>query len=154
MSAKFSQGDFTMKKIFALFTVCIIALGGLFAQETKLPEEAQLVLDSENKADTSTKIIEVSNTYPELHPVAGNSVKVIIEYTPMGRQIRIFYTCSRSKYDEGEALNTLQAVLDDFKKANNFYHVYRAAKDSYSNPKAMKGEPKKAQLMQLWQVKE
>ena len=108
-----------MKKIFALFTAVLLVMGSVaFAQE----ESASSIPSSDtttNFEDRTTRVIKVEDKYGVYHPSAKN-VTIELEYTPMTGEVLVYYTCMKGSFDRGEAMNTIDAVLEDFAVENKF----------------------------------
>lgn len=106
-----------MKKFFALFAALICFTGFAFSDEVsdllKAPE------------DTMTRTI-----VPEDQHVTNKTAKVELEYTPLTDEVHIYYTCMAVSYDQGEAMNSVLACLQDFQKQNQYYSYKYLRKDS------------------------
>lgn len=106
-----------MKKFFALFATLICFTGFAFSDEVsdllKAPE------------DTMTRTI-----VPEDQHVTNKTAKVELEYTPLTDEVHIYYTCMAVSYDQGEAMNSVLACLQDFQKQNQYYSYKYLRKDS------------------------
>lgn len=98
-----------MKKSIAILLSLFVIAGTAFAQSTAsaLPEE---------KVDISVKTI-----IPENQHTTDKTAKIRIEYIPMSDEARIYYTSMYVTYDEGEAMNSVLAVLEDFTKEHRYY---------------------------------
>lgn len=107
-----------MKKIFTMCTIALLAFGAAFAQVSKSSNGGLEALDS--YVDTSTQYLTIEDKYAEFHPHA-KSVQLTLEYTPYEGTVRVFYTCSAPSYDQGEAMNTVDAVLEDFQSEQGFH---------------------------------
>ena len=75
--------------------------------------------------DTSTRLI-----IPEDQHTTSKTAKVQIEYTPLTDEAHVYYTCMAVSYDQGEAMNTVLACLQDFQKENQYYSYKYMRKDS------------------------
>ena len=108
-----------MKKIFAFAAVALLALGSVFAQDEAVSLEEEVVVEDQN----STKIIMLEDTpeYKELHPKAKN-VTLRLDYTPLTGEAIFTYSCLRSGYDQGEAMNVAMAVYQDFAAEHKYKH--------------------------------
>ncbi len=106
-----------MKKFFALIAALICFTGYAFSDEVsdllKAPE------------DTMTRTI-----VPEDQHVTNKTAKVELEYTPLTDEVHIYYTCMAVSYDQGEAMNSVLACLQDFQKQNQYYSYKYLRKDS------------------------
>ena len=114
-----------MKKIFTVAAVALLAVGSVFAQdaEAALPETEEEV----NQNETKIIILEDKDLYKELHPKA-KKVELRLDYTPLTNEVFFTYTCVRSSYEKGEAMNVALAVYQDFAAEHGFKH-YRYADD-------------------------
>ncbi|MBQ0039915.1 MAG: hypothetical protein KBS64_05770 [Treponema sp.] len=115
-----------MKKIFTLAAVALFAVGSIFAQDADaiLAEVAA----EESAADpnaTQVIILEDLDVYKSLHEKAKN-VELRIDYTPLSNEAIFTYTCVRSSYEKGEAMNVAMAVYQDFAAEHKYKH-YRYA---------------------------
>lgn len=103
-----------MKKIFAVFaTLCLCSLS-VFAQST-----SSALPDDDVKVDLSKKIINPTNQHLLPEDKTG---KVVIEYTPMVDEVRIYYTSMYNLYEPGNAMNAIIGCLEDFVKENHYYN--------------------------------
>ena len=100
-----------MKKILALCAATLLAMGAVVAQDAVTTDNAYV--------DTSTQIRKVEDKYAEFHPKAKN-VELEIQYTPLTGETIVYYTCMVASYDQGEAMNTVDALLEDFAHENKF----------------------------------
>ncbi|HBG66394.1 MAG TPA: hypothetical protein DDW78_07980 [Treponema sp.] len=114
-----------MKKILSLIAIATLALTSVvFAQSA-----ADATVEAANSyADRTTQTITVEDQYDYLHPTAKN-VQITLEYTPLTDEVRLYYTCLASSYDQGEAMNTAMAVLQDFAGEHQYKHYFYKAKD-------------------------
>ena len=99
-----------MKKLIALCTIALIAVGAVFAQASQ---------ESEQKVDISTVVRQLEDSYADFHPTASR-VELDLEYTPLTGEVIINYTCMAASFDQGEAMNTIDAILEDFSNENQF----------------------------------
>lgn len=106
-----------MKKIFALLTALFCFTGFAFSDEA-----SDLLKEPE---DTMTRTI-----VPEDQHVTNKTAKVQIEYTPFTDEVTVYYTCMAVSYDQGEAMNSVLACLQDFQKQNQYYSYKYLRKDS------------------------
>ena len=67
---------------------------------------------------------------PEEQHVTNKTAKVQIEYTPLTDEVHIYYTCMAVSYDQGEAMNSVLACLQDFQKQNQYYSYKYLKRDS------------------------
>ena len=111
-----------MKKI--LLACCMLFAGVvIFAQKTGTftPETSA---NNKGYDEKTTRII-----IPENQHMTDDTAEVRIEYTPRYDEVRIYYTCMYVTYDKGQAMNTVLACLEDFMKANQYYHYKYLARD-------------------------
>ncbi|WP_294427496.1 hypothetical protein [uncultured Treponema sp.] len=108
-----------MKKILAVIAALFCFAGVTFADEL---EELQ---KNPNFVDVSTRSI-----VPEDQHTTNKTAKVLIEYTPLTDEVHIYYTCVAVTYDQGEAMNTVLACLQDFQKENQYFSYKYLRKDS------------------------
>ena len=101
-----------MKKIFVLLTVALFAVGAAFAQTST--EDA-----ANPPVDISTQVRQIEDVYADFHPTA-KSVSIDLEYTPLTGEVIINYTCMAASFDQGEAMNTIDAILEEFGIENQF----------------------------------
>jgi hypothetical protein len=101
-----------MKKIFAFCAIALLAVGAVFAQSSA--EEA-----ANPPVDISTQVRQIEDVYAEFHPTA-KSVTIDLEYTPLTGEVILNYTCMAASFDQGEAMNTVDAVLEEFGIENQF----------------------------------
>lgn len=106
-----------MKKIFALIAALLCFTGYAFSDEV-----SDLLKEPE---DTKTRTI-----VPEDQHVTNKTANVQIEYTPFTDEVHIYYTCMSVSYDQGEAMSSILACLQDFQKENQYYSYKYLRKDS------------------------
>ena len=99
-----------MKKFIAVMAALFCFAGFTFADEL---EELQ---KDPNAVDLTTRSI-----VPEDQHTTNKTAKVQIDYTPLTDEVHIYYTCVAVTYDQGEAMNTVLACLQDFQKENQYY---------------------------------
>ena len=99
-----------MKKLIALCTIALIAVGAVFAQTSQ---------ESDQKVDISTVVRQLEDSYADFHLTASR-VELDLEYTPLTGEVIINYTCMAASFDQGEAMNTIDAILEDFSNENQF----------------------------------
>ncbi|MBP5283621.1 MAG: hypothetical protein J6Y93_03035 [Treponema sp.] len=114
-----------MKRLLAVVAAVFCFMGAVFADETS---DAFDIIKPEPSKET-VKIVP-ENQYPELHPTSKSSCQVYMEYTPLTNEVHIYYTCNMAAYDQGEAMNTVMAILKDFQKENGYYSYRYMRKDS------------------------
>lgn len=116
-----------MKKIFMFAVVSLFAFGSIFAQDANAVTSQEESVAEESVDQNATQIImlEDIDLYKELHPKAKN-VTLRIDYTPLTHEAIFTYTCVRSSYEKGEAMNVAIAVYQDFAEQHNYKH-YRYA---------------------------
>ncbi len=106
-----------MKKIFAIIVALMCFSGLAFSDEA-----ADLLKEPQ---DSLTRTIT-----PEEQHVTNKTAKVQIEYTPLTDEVHIYYTCMAVSYDQGEAMNSVLACLQDFQKQNQYYSYKYLKRDS------------------------
>lgn len=106
-----------MKKFLALIAALMCFAGYAFSDEV-----SDLLKEPE---DTMTRTI-----VPEDQHVTNKTAKVQLEYTPYTDEVHIYYTCMAVSYDQGEAMNSVLACLQDFQKQNQYYSYKYLRKDS------------------------
>ena len=106
-----------MKKIFAVIIALMCFSGLAFSDEV-----ADLLKEPQ---DSLTRTIT-----PEEQHVTNKTAKVQIEYTPLTDEVHIYYTCMAVSYDQGEAMNSVLACLQDFQKQNQYYSYKYLKRDS------------------------
>ncbi len=106
-----------MKKIFAVIVALMCFSGLAFSDEV-----ADLLKEPQ---DSLTRTIT-----PEEQHVTNKTAKVQIEYTPLTDEVHIYYTCMAVSYDQGEAMNSVLACLQDFQKQNQYYSYKYLKRDS------------------------
>ena len=131
-----------MKKIVAIMTFMCCMLISVFAQETegKIPS-AEVPFDNayfeENKTKTETytytteQVKEICNkntNNPQANEGFDETCSIKIEYQPVFDVVRIYYECMYITYDQGEAMNTILACLEDFQKDHKYFR-YRYIKE-------------------------
>jgi hypothetical protein len=109
-----------MKKYFAIAVSVLFFAGCIFAQTA---------VDATESTDDSADSRAVQIITPEDQHTTNKTAKVQIEFTPLSDEARIYYTCMDVTFDQGEAMNTIYACLEDFKKQNQYYGYKFLAKD-------------------------
>ena len=104
-----------MKKIFTLCACALLAAAVTTAQTTPTSVEE----DKNPKVDISTQVRQIEDKYAEFHPTAS-LVTLDLEYTPLTGEVIINYTCMAASFDQGEAMNTIDAILEEFTLENQF----------------------------------
>ncbi len=99
-----------MKKLFAVITVLFCFVGFNFAEDL---DELQ---KDPNYVDLSTRAI-----IPENQHTTNKTASVKIEFTPLTDEAHVYYTCMAVSFDQGEAMNTVLACLQDFQADNQYY---------------------------------
>ena len=120
-----------MKKFIAVVAALFCFAGFTFAEE----DLSELQKDP-NYVDLSTRVI-----IPENQHTTNKTATVQIEYTPLTDEAHIYYQCLSVSFDQGEAMNTVLACLQDFQKGNQYYSYKYLRKDSvkyYKDDKNMK----------------
>jgi len=103
-----------MKKILTLCACALLATSLMAAQTATSVEE-----DKNPKVDISTRVRQIEDTYAEFHPTAS-MVTLDLEYTPLTGEVIVNYTCMAASFDQGEAMNTIDAILEEFTQENQF----------------------------------
>ena len=106
-----------MKKFFAVITAMLCLTGAVFADEVE-----DLLKEPESN--------EIETIIPEDQHVTNKTAKVILEYTPLTHEVRLYYTCASVMFDQGEAMNTALAVLKDFQEKYKYYSYKYMRRDS------------------------
>lgn len=112
-----------MKKLFAIVAAMFCFCGFVSADSVD-------DLTKEPAVDTSERVFVPEDTHPDLHPVGGDKVQLQMRYIPSTDELRFYYICPNSRYEEGEAHRTILACLEDFQKQNDYYsykHLRKAA---------------------------
>jgi len=110
-----------MKKYLAIIAALFCFAGFTFADEL---EELQ---KDPNAVDLTTRSI-----VPEDQHTTNKTAKVQIDYTPLTDEAHIYYTCMAVSFDQGEAMNTVLACLQDFQKDNQYYSYKYLRRDKTS----------------------
>ena len=113
-----------MKKIVTLFTVMTLLSAAIFAQVIGENPDDPFERDRFEQQKVTTVVI-----VPEDQHCTDKNASVKIEYSPIYDEVRIYYETLYVTYDEGEAMNTVMAVLQDFQKEKKYYS-YKYLKDS------------------------
>ncbi|MBQ9206165.1 MAG: hypothetical protein IJ158_05570 [Treponema sp.] len=119
-----------MKKFIAVVAALFCFVGFTFADDL---EELQ--------RDPNAVDLSVQTIVPEDQHTTNKTAKVEIVYTPLTDEAHVYYTCVAVTYDQGEAMNTVLACLQDFQKGNQYYSYKYLRKDSvkyYKDDKNMK----------------
>lgn len=98
-----------MKKIYALLAVAFIAAVGVFADDIAVEEPP---------VDTTVRVIVPKEQHT---PANKKTANIKIEYTALADEVRIYYDCLDVEFDQGEAMNTILACLQDFQKDNQYF---------------------------------
>ena len=112
-----------MKKLITVIAATLL-IGTAFAQSAS--DATVEALDSYKSIDT--EVLKIEDKYADLHPKA-KSVTIEVEHTPLTGEVRLYYTCMASVYDQGEAMNTAMAVYEDFALENKYKHYTYSSKD-------------------------
>ena len=117
-----------MKKLLLVLTTLFLVAGSVFAdQETD--EIFENMSAEERYEEQKTKTIKI---VPENQHTVDKNAKVELEFNPMYDEVRVTYTTSFASYDQGEAMNTVLAVLQDFQKEHGYtkYKYLQTPKES------------------------
>lgn len=112
-----------MKKLFAIIVAALCLCGIAVADSVD-------DLTKDATVDTSEKVFVPEDVHPELHPVGGDKVQFQLRYVPSTDELRFYYICPNSRFEQGEARRTVQACLEDFQKQNDYYSYKYLRKDS------------------------
>lgn len=108
---------FDMKKILAILA-CLSIFGGMLLAEPISDDPFEREKFEQEKLKTLTII-------PENQHCTDKNASVRIEYMPIYDEVRIYYETLYVTYDEGEAMNTVLACLQDFQKEYKYsYYKY------------------------------
>lgn len=116
-----------MKKLFAILA-CLFVASFVFAQEDALKEFELSLAQDEQKTDTQTINVPegfidfADRTYMSEELVSSGGT-IVIEYSPVYNEVRIYYTCLMTQFERGQAMNTVLAVLQDFLVLNKYTNV-------------------------------
>ena len=113
-----------MKKILTLLTVFAVLMGAVFAETIGDNPEDPFERERFEREKLTTQII-----VPEDQHCTDKNASVKIEYQPMHDELRIYYETVFVTYDDGEAMNTVMAVLQDFIKKEKYYNYRYMEKD-------------------------
>ena len=113
-----------MKKILTLLTVFAVLMGAVFAETIGDNPEDPFERERFEREKLTTQII-----VPEDQHCTDKNASVKIEYQPMHDELRIYYETLFVTYDDGEAMNTVMAVLQDFIKKEKYYNYRYMEKD-------------------------
>lgn len=107
-----------MKKIFAVLALLTLT-GFVFAQSS-----ADAYVDpkdtlEKNQFIDNEKLSSVIIT-PEDQHLYDMNASIFFEYKPLYDELIVYYDTYMSSFDEGEALNTAIACLEDFMKAKEY----------------------------------
>ncbi len=111
-----------MKKLIAVMAALFCFAGFTFAEEY-----SELEMNPDNREKVLMKTREI---IPEEQHTTNKTASVKIEYTPLTDEAHVYYTCMAVSYDQGEAMNTVLACLQDFQKENQYYSYKYLRKDS------------------------
>lgn len=122
-----------MKKI-VILAILFSFVASAFAQES--PETKNAYVDPKSELEryekietekTSTQVISIPDGVPSMKDkkyMTDDLVKtggtITIEYNPLYNEARIYYTCTMVKFDKGQAMNIVLAVLQDFCAATEY----------------------------------
>lgn len=111
-----------MKKLLALFAAFFCVAGVAFADEVD-----DLLNGPVNQ--TQEQVITPEDMHVEMHPTAGDKAQVQLVFATATEEMRYYYVCPNSRFDEGEARRTILACLEDFQKKNGYYSYKYMAKE-------------------------
>ena len=113
-----------MKKILAVLA-CLTLVAGAFAQEeneaykdpetefekTQKLENEKLMTQTINVPEGFVDFKDKAYMTEEMTKAGGT---IVIEYSPLYNEVRLYYTCMMTQYERGQAMNDVMAVLQDF----------------------------------------
>ena len=120
-------------------------MGAVFAETIGDNPEDPFERDRFEREKLTTQII-----VPEDQHCTDKNASVKIEYQPMHDELRIYYETLFVTFDEGEAMNTVMAVLQDFIKKEKYYNYRYLEKDKI---KSFKDERKQRKTIYSSHVK-
>ena len=106
-----------MKKFLSIFTIFAVLMGSVFAETVGDNPDDPFERERFEREKLTTQII-----IPENQHCTDKNATVKIEYQPMHDELRIYYETLYVTFDEGEAMNTVMAVLQDFVKEKKYYN--------------------------------
>ena len=106
-----------MKKILDLITIFTVLMGAVFAETVGDNPDDPFEREKFEKEKLTTQLI-----VPENQHCTDKNASVRIEYQPIHDELRIYYETLLVTFDEGEAMNTVLACLQDFVKDNKYYN--------------------------------
>ncbi len=123
-----------MKKIITIFATIFMVTCSIFAQTAGNAD-----LESINSySSIDTEVLQIEDKFDYLHPKA-KTAKLTLEHTPLTGEVRFYYTCMASAYDQGEAMNTAMAVYEEFGEENKYKTKVYLSKDKTSYYKDERG---------------
>ncbi len=123
-----------MKKIIAILAVAFAAAFVITAQTAGNADSEGI----NSYSSIDTEVLQIEDKYASFHQKA-KTVKLTIEHTPLTGEVRLYYTCMASAYDQGEAMNTAMAVYEDFAEENKYKSKIYLSKDKTSYFKDERG---------------
>lgn len=87
-------------------------------------DELEELQNNPNDVDLSVRVFA-----PENQHTTNKTASVQIAYTPLTDEVHIYYTCFSVSFDQGEAMNTILACLQDFQNENQYYSYKYLSKD-------------------------
>lgn len=121
-----------MKKILAIFACLSVFCTVIFAEAIDTTD-----FDTVTKFEKE-KLIE-ETIIPEDQHCADKNAKVWIVYRPAYHEAYIYYETMYVTYEEGEAMNTVIAVLEDFCKDKKYKHYNYLEADKTKYRKSDRG---------------
>lgn len=126
-----------VKRIVTLFAIA--AIFGLVCVSSAFAQSSDIIDEIEQKPqDISTQVIRIEDKYATYHPKA-KTVTMEIEYMPLTGEVYFHYVCIAASYDQGEAMNTAIAVLEDFAQEYQYRSYTHSRKDKSKYYKDAKG---------------
>ena len=111
-----------MKKILAIIAALCCMTGYALADEVENLLKGPV-------DQTQEQVIVPEDMHVEMHPTAGDKAQVQFVFAAATEEMRYYYVCPNSRFDEGEARRTILACLEDFQKKNGYYSYKYMAKE-------------------------
>ncbi len=104
-----------MKKLlFVLFGLSIFAFSAFAITGEAINNDVDTAELYEAEKTTTISIV------PEKQHTTDKYADVRLEYAPMYDEVRVYYRTANPNFDQGEAMNTVLAVLQDFQKEHKY----------------------------------
>jgi len=134
-----------MKKLISILALFAVLVGSIFAETVGDNPEDPFERERFEREKLTTQII-----VPEDQHCTDKNATIKIEYMPMHDELRIYYDTLYVTFDQGEAMNTIMACLEDFTKQNKYYS-YKYMEQAKTKP--YKGERKQHKVVYSAHVK-